>query len=152
MLIGVVSDTHALSFAELDGRIVKALKEADLVVHAGDFVNPEVLEGLKRINYVRAVQGNMDSPLLKAMLPEKEVFEVEGRKIGLIHGWGAPQGIAERIREMFGEVDIIIYGHSHKSSCEEREGVFFFNPGLGRTSYGLLRVEETIEGKIIQLS
>jgi hypothetical protein len=151
MLIGVVSDTHVLSFADLDGRIVEALKEVDLVVHAGDFISPEVLEGLKRINHVRAVQGNMDLPLLKAMLPEKDVFEVEGRKVGLIHGWGAPQGIEERIRKMFGEVDIIIYGHSHESSCGEKEGVFFFNPGLGKASYGLLTVGERIEGRIIKL-
>jgi predicted phosphodiesterase len=56
-----------------------------------------VFDGLRTIGQVKAVHGNMDSIELKAYLPERDVFTVMGKKIGLIHGSGPPWGIAERI-------------------------------------------------------
>jgi putative phosphoesterase len=149
--IGVISDSHVTSFAELPGRILRALAEVDLIVHAGDFVARDVLDGLKRLGEVKAVRGNMDSDELKRALPEKELLVIEGRRVGIIHGWGAPGGIDDRVGGMFKDVDIIIYGHSHYPQNELKRGVLFFNPGRARDSFGVLTIAEEVSGEIINL-
>ena len=84
MRIGVVSDTHVTSFAEVPDRILVALAEVDLIIHAGDFVTKDVFDGLKRLGEVKAVWGNMDSNELKRILPEKELLLIEEKRIGII--------------------------------------------------------------------
>jgi putative phosphoesterase len=149
--IGVISDSHVTSFAELPGQIVRTLAELDLIIHAGDFVARDVLDGLKRLGEVKAVRGNMDSEELKRALPEKEIVVIEGRRVGIIHGWGAPNGIDERVGGMFKDVDIIIYGHSHHPQNELKRGVLFFNPGRARDSFGVLTIGQEVRGEIINL-
>ncbi len=151
MRIGVLSDSHATSFAQLHEKIRAVLAEVDLIVHAGDFVVKDVLDGLKQLGEVRAVRGNMDSDEIKRVLPEKTILEVEGRKIGIIHGWGSPYGIDDRVGNRFGEVDIIIYGHSHYPQNATRNGVLFFNPGQARNSFGILTIGAEVSGEIIKL-
>ncbi len=151
MRIGVISDSHITSFAELPGRIVRTLAEVDLIVHAGDFVAGDVLDGLKQLGEVKAVRGNMDSDELKRVLPEKELVVIEGKRVGIIHGWGAPDGIDERVGGIFENVDIIIYGHSHHPQNELKRGVLFFNPGRARESFGILTIGQEVRGEIINL-
>jgi len=93
----------------------------------------------------------MDSSELKEMLPRKELFVVNGRTIGLTHGSGAPWGIAGRIRDMFPEVDIIIYGHSHQATNQFLRGSRLFNPGRARDSFGLLEIGEEIKAEIVTI-
>ena len=83
-------------------------------------------------------------------------MEVGHYRLGLIHGWGAASGLEERIRPLFPNVDVIIYGHSHIPANHVREGVLMFNPGTatgysknGSNSIGILEVSETVEGRII---
>jgi putative phosphoesterase len=151
MKIGVVSDTHATSFTQLPDQILRTLAEVDLIIHTGDFVTRDVLDGLKRLGEVKAVQGNMDSEELKRILPEKELLEIEGRRIGIIHGWGSPHGIDDRVGGMFEDVDIIVYGHSHYSQNEVKKGILFFNPGRAKNSFGILTIDREVRGKIINL-
>jgi putative phosphoesterase len=151
MKIGVLSDTHADSFAQLPDKILATLTEVDLIIHAGDFVAKDVLEGLKQLGEIKAVRGNMDSDEIKRILPEKELLEIEGKKIGIIHGWGSPHGIDGRVGNVFSGVDIIIYGHSHYPQNETKNGVFFFNPGQARNSFGILTIGAEVSGQIIKL-
>lgn len=151
MRIGVISDTHASSLDEIPEQILAALAGVELIVHTGDFVARAVLDGLKRLGQVKAVHGNMDSEELKRVLPERELITVEGKKIGIIHGWGAPDGIEDRVRGMFGEVDIIIFGHSHQAKNEVKDGILFFNPGRARDSFGILTIGKEVKGEIINL-
>jgi putative phosphoesterase len=151
MRIGVVSDTHATSLAEIPEQILLALAEVDLIIHSGDFVIKDVLDGLKQLGEVKAVQGNMDSDELKRILPEKELLVIEGKRIGIIHGWGSPYGIDDRVGKMFEDVDVIVYGHSHYSQNEVKKGVLFFNPGRARNSFGILTIGEEVSGEIINL-
>jgi putative phosphoesterase len=151
MKIGVLSDTHIHLAEEISTEVVKAFSNVDLIVHAGDFVGLPVLEGLKRLGEVKAVHGNMDLTELRGLLPEKELLVAGGRKIGIIHGWGGPEGIEQRVREQFGDVDIIIYGHSHRANIERIGGVLFFNPGPGYRSFGILTIEEDVRGEIIKI-
>ena len=151
MRIGVVSDTHVTSFAEVPDRILVALAEVDLIIHAGDFVTKDVFDGLKRLEKVKAVWGNMDSSELKRILPEKELLLVEGRRIGITHGSGGPYGIEDRVSRMFKDVDVIIYGHSHQTRNEIKEGILLFNPGRARNSFGILTVGKEVKGEIVNL-
>ena len=151
MRIGIISDTHIKTFDEIPAPIVTALAGVDLVVHAGDFTERAVLEGLGRLGEVKAVYGNMDSDELKGILPQKELFVVNGKKIGLIHGSGGPWGIADRVRQMFSDVDIIIYGHSHQTCNQYIQGSLLFNPGRARDSFGLLTINDEIKAKIIEV-
>ena len=151
MKIGVLSDTHVDSLGQLHEKILVALLKVDLIIHAGDFVTKDVLNGLKQLGELKAVWGNMDSDELKRTLPEKELLKIEGKKIGIIHGWGSSHGIDDRVGNEFNGVDIIIYGHSHYSQNETRNGVFFFNPGQARNSFGILTIGAEVSGEIIKL-
>jgi putative phosphoesterase len=100
----------------------------------------------------------MDSPALRRQLPPKRTFHAGKFQIGIIHGWGGPQGIEDRIRKEFDLLDCIVFGHTHTPSQARREGVLFFNPGAfsvglhsSPKSVGLIEVGETISAQIIYL-
>ena len=151
MRIAVLSDTHAHTVNAIPERIRAVLAGVDLIVHAGDFTEKAVLEGLRTLGEVKAVRGNMDSGELKRVLPEKELFVVNGRKIGLTHGFGGPWGIAGRTRQLFGDVDIIVFGHSHEPCNQHLQGSLLFNPGRARDSFGLLTINDEIRAEIIEV-
>ena len=150
MKIGVIADTHAKTLNEIPSPVLRALVEVDLIVHAGDFTERAVLEGLRTLGEVKAVCGNMDSGELKGILPQKEIFIANGRSIGLIHGTGGPRGIVNRIRDIFSDMDIIIYGHSHEAKNQSIRGSLLFNPGRARDSFGLLEISDEIKATIIR--
>ena len=150
MRLGIIADTHVGTVDDIPLSVRKALSHVDLIIHAGDFVRKEVLDGLGAIGQVKAVCGNMDSLELKAALPEREEFEINGRKIGLIHGWGSPKGIAERVKNEFGGIDIVIFGHSHQPCNQYIEGVLLFNPGEARNTFGLLTIGDQIKAHILK--
>jgi putative phosphoesterase len=100
----------------------------------------------------------MDSSEIKKRFPKKQVIEVQGFRLGLIHGWGSPFGIEKRIRSEFKDVDAIVYGHSHIPAHHSERGVIFFNPGSasgfsisGSHSIGILDIGTEIKGSIITL-
>lgn len=151
MRIAVLSDTHVASIDELPGKMLKALSQADLIIHAGDFTETAVLEGLRSLGEVQAVSGNMDSIGIRMALPSRELFTVAGKKIGITHGSGAPWGIADRVRDMFEDADIIIFGHSHLRCSEHVRGALMFNPGRCSKSFGLLTIAEEIRAEIVNI-
>jgi len=151
MRIGVLSDTHIHLAEEIHPEILKVFPEMDLIVHAGDFVGSAVFEGLRRLGEVKAVHGNVDSMKLRGLLPDKELLVVGGKKIGITHGWGGPEGIEQRVRALFEDVDIIIYGHSHRARVEKIGNILFFNPGPGYQSFGILTIERDVQGEIVKI-
>lgn len=148
MKIGIVSDTHVETIDDIPSRVREALSQVDLIVHAGDFTSQAVLDGLRELGNVQAVCGNMDSGRLRAELSPEKVFSVGGKQIGLTHGSGSRHGIAARIRKMFDDVDIIIYGHSHVADIQTIEGTLLINPGPVRESFGILTIEDDITAEI----
>jgi len=125
-----ISDTHIPKVAAgLPGEVLEAARGADYILHAGDLVEASVLDVLRELAPVAAVAGNMDYPEVKAILPEKRVVEVEGRRIGLVHGWGPPLGIERRVLSCFEDVDAVVFGHTHSALVEKRKGVLLINPG-----------------------
>ncbi len=151
MKIGVISDTHAQTIEDIPLAIMEALEDVDFIIHAGDITERAVLEGFREIGEVKAVYGNMDSGELKRMLPDKRIIDVEGRQVGLAHGSGGPWGLEERVRLLFGEVDVIIFGHSHLSFNEYIRGTLMFNPGRARDSFGILTIEKEIKAEILRV-
>jgi putative phosphoesterase len=140
MKIGVISDTHLSS---LTGDFIALAKDrfasCDMVVHAGDFTSPEVYWYLNEqtSGNLIAVYGNMDPPELRKLLPERTIFEKSGIKFGLIHGWGGPHDLEQRIAMRFSDqgVNCIIYGHSHNGANHKHNDILFFNPGSPTDRY-----------------
>ncbi len=151
MRIAVLADTHVDRLEYLPKKILDALSTADLVIHAGDFTDVQLLHELRRLHEVKAVHGNMDSRELKVLLLAKEIIEIEDKRLGLAHGSGGPWGIEERIRKMFESerIDIIVYGHSHRSQNKVIDNILFFNPGKATDSFGILTVNGAATGEII---
>ncbi len=151
----VISDTHIPSRArDIPGVIWEEIETADLIIHAGDFTRVDFYVQLKSVKPLKAVHGNMDEIELFHLLKEKEIFEMEGVRIGLTHGFGAPYGIENRVLKLFEseKVDLIIFGHSHIPVYKKLDGKHLLNPGTPtdtiyarRQSYAIL---EIINGEI----
>ena len=120
MLIGVISDTHGL----LRPEALAALQGAQHIIHAGDICAPEVLVALAAIAPVTAVRGNNDKGAWASRLPATAVFQAEGVSIYVLHDLAELD--LDPAAAGFG---VVIAGHSHRPSQDERNGVLFFNPG-----------------------
>jgi putative phosphoesterase len=151
MRIAVLADTHTDKLEYLPRKVIDALPKVDLIIHAGDFTDIQVLTDLKQLKEVKAVHGNMDSRQLKSVLPMKDIVEAEGKRIGITHGSGAPWGIEERVRKVFesDRIDIIVYGHSHRSQNKIINDILFFNPGRTGDSFGIITIDGEAKGEII---
>jgi putative phosphoesterase len=158
MKIGILSDTHLKTIPEhLGEAIAHHFKDADMILHAGDVVEAGVLDYFAG-RVVKAVAGNMDSSILKDRNPVKMVLPIEGFKVGLIHGWGSPVGIEDRIRGEFEDIDILVFGHTHNATSHTKDGVLFFNPGsptckrfAAQNTIGILEIGERINPRIITI-
>lgn len=159
MLIGCISDTH-IKGRPVPQRVLDAFEGVDLILHAGDILEMEVIEQLSRVAETLAVSGNMDHGEVRRLLPEKRVVEAGAFKIGLTHGHGPPAGITWKVAAMFESegCDCIVFGHTHNPLIKERAGTLFFNPGsptdkmfARRNTVGLLEVDDRISPHIIEL-
>jgi putative phosphoesterase len=156
--IGILSDTHLHKVTrELEDIYEYYLSDVDIIVHAGDFVSADVVEFLSR-NEFHGVHGNMDPLDVKEMLPRKKLIELGPLRIGLIHGWGPSAGLEDRVWAEFQNMDVIIYGHSHRAANHMREGVLLFNPGTAigygssrKNTLGFLEIGDSVEGTIINI-
>ena len=156
MKVGVVSDTHLGSVTrDFQWIYDEYLSHVDLILHAGDIISVNVVEFLQR-DYFHGVYGNMDPFEVRAVLPEKQTLDIGEHRVGLVHGWGSSEGLEERIRPLFPDVDVIVYGHSHKAVNHVKDGILFFNPGTatgysssGSHSIGILEFGDAISGTII---
>jgi len=128
----LVGDTHAYSWEEVHPRVREAVGEADIAVHAGDIVRQAVVDGFRAAaRRAFVVHGNSDPPDLRSTLPDRQVFEVDGVRIGVTHpAWGGPEFEPEELLPDFhGGVDVILYGHLHEPVNEWRRDVLFLNGG-----------------------
>jgi predicted phosphodiesterase len=81
----------------------------------------------------------------------KGIVATEGKRIGITHGSGAPWGIEDRVRKLFesDRIDIIIYGHSHRSQNKVINDILFFNPGKAADSFGIITINGEAKGEIV---
>ena len=118
--IGVISDTHGL----LREAAVRALAGSELILHAGDVGDPQILDRLRDLAPVTAVRANIDRGDWASALPATAMAEAGSVRLYMLHNLEdldldpAAKGF-----------HIVISGHSHKPSQVEGNGVLYLNPG-----------------------
>jgi uncharacterized protein len=128
--IAIVSDTHMPRRGRrLPDACVARLRQADLIVHAGDFCTLGVLRELQEYGDVVAVHGNVDDAAVRAALPPTATVEVAGRRLAVIHDAGPARERLQRMRRRFEGADAVVFGHSHIPLLEGGDGFQIFNPG-----------------------
>ena len=149
--IGIISDTHGLVRPEA----VASLRGVDMILHAGDIGASQVLETLSEIAPVVAVRGNNDKGEWAEVLPDWEVVEIGSVSIYMLHDLKeidiSPSGAG---------FQVVVSGHSHKPSLEDRRGVLYVNPGSAGprrftlpVSIAELRVvDDKVSAALIELS
>jgi uncharacterized protein len=177
LTLGVIADTHIPDrMRALPRQVGDVFQGVTAILHAGDVSSPRVLEELERLAPVYAVAGNRDFPRLR--LPKDRVLEFGGVRIGLTHGhgdWG--RYLYEKVRYItgyydgpryvrlararFGEVDVVVFGHTHRAVCTQKDGALVFNPGSVGPDYyapnfapavGLLRITDgQVSARIVVL-
>lgn len=136
--IGAISDTHS----QLNEHIVAALHGCDVIVHAGDIGDANIIKELKKFTpYVFPVLGNNDVAIkwpkedlteLDA-IPESLELHFDDQVIGLIHGhqYDPVHKRHHKLRDHFPNANLIVYGHSHRFVCDQAETPWVINPGAG---------------------
>lgn len=116
--VGVVSDTHGL----LRPQVIDAFHGVDMILHAGDIGEPEVVESLTAIAPVFAVRGNNDREKWAKDIPETRIVPIGDIRVYMIHD----------VKEMGStpaRCQAVVAGHSHRPLIEKRQGILFLNPG-----------------------
>jgi putative phosphoesterase len=131
VLVAAISDTHLPRGARrLPEACLERLREADLILHGGDFSAPSVLEELRALGPpVQGVHGNADDAALRELLPAELVLEAGGARLGLVHDPGPAVGREERLVRRFPGCGAVLYGHTHLPVVERHGDVWLLNPG-----------------------
>ncbi|MEU6807138.1 metallophosphoesterase family protein [Streptomyces neyagawaensis] len=132
MRLLLMSDTHLPRRARaLPERLLADLPHADVVVHAGDWVDEATLDLLEqRSRRVIGVYGNNDGPALRARLPEVAHADLDGLRLAVVHETGPAQGRERRCADRFPDTDVLVFGHSHIPwDTTTDTGLRLLNPG-----------------------
>ena len=118
--IGIISDTHGW----LSPSVGSVFRDVDVIIHAGDMDDPEVLADLRKLAPVIAVRGNMDHGAWSEDLPPVELVELGRHVFYVIHDLHrldlAPEAAG---------IDVVVHGHTHRPDSRRRDGVLYLNPG-----------------------
>jgi putative phosphoesterase len=128
----LVSDTHVPGRArDLPPAVWAAVDDADVVVHAGDWVGVDLLDAVAaRARRLLAVYGNNDGPPLRARLPEVARATLAGLRVAVVHETGPKTGREARCQARFGGCDLLVFGHSHIPwDSTTVSGLRLLNPG-----------------------
>jgi uncharacterized protein len=127
----LLADTHVPKRARsLPDEVWDRVAEADLVIHAGDWVDVALLDELEeRSVRLLGVYGNNDGPALRARLPEVARAEVDGVRFAVIHETGPAQGRERRCAAAYPDTDVLVFGHSHIPWDSRVGGLRLLNPG-----------------------
>jgi len=136
----LLSDTHS----HIDNDILKYVKQADEVWHAGDIGNLTVTDTLKQLKPLRAVFGNIDDDKARKEFPLNNRFTCEGVDVWITHIGGYPSRYDKRIREALyrNPPKLFICGHSHilKVMPDKKNGLLHMNPGaIGKHGFHTVR-------------
>ena len=119
-LIGLISDTHGL----LREEALRALRGSELIVHAGDVGEPEIVDRLRELAPVVVVRGNVDTAGWARALPVTATAEAGAVQIYVLHDVNTLD-----LDPAAAGFQIVVSGHSHKFGRSERSGVMYVNPG-----------------------
>lgn len=163
MRILVLSDTHVPSACDdLPDVIYQEIKNVDMIIHAGDFVDIRLLKKLKSLKPLEAVYGNMDSGEIREKLPKTKVISVGGFNIAVVHSDGYKNS-SEHLKNTYfknEKIDVVIFGHTHRAQnfTDKNSGVLYFNPGSPTdkifspyNSYGIIDITKKITADIVKI-
>src|SRR4051812_38572308 len=107
------------------------MREADAILHAGDFMRAEVLLALQALGPpVHGVHGNVDDDALRRALPAARLVEAGGARVAVVHDAGGRSGRLPRMRARFKAADAVVFGHSPLPLHQQADDGFqIFNPG-----------------------
>jgi uncharacterized protein len=128
----ILADTHVPRRArDLPAPVWEEVDLADVVVHAGDWMDEATLDALlARSRRLVGVWGNNDGPALRARLPEVARVELEGLHLAVVHETGAARGRESRMAAAFPDDDVLVFGHSHIPwDTTAASGLRLLNPG-----------------------
>jgi uncharacterized protein len=128
----LLTDTHVPTRAkDLPPQVWGEVEAADVVVHAGDWVDVSLLDALEeRSRRLIACYGNNDGPALRQRLPEVARVELDGLRLAVVHETGAKQGREARCARAYPDVDVLVFGHSHIPwDTTAGSGLRLLNPG-----------------------
>ncbi|MFI5938356.1 metallophosphoesterase family protein [Actinoplanes sp. NPDC051494] len=132
MRLVLTTDTHVPKRArDLPAALWAAIDEADVVVHAGDWVDVPMLDALEaRSRRLVACHGNNDGPALRSRLPEIARVTLDGLRLAVIHETGDAKGREQRCEALFPDTDVLVFGHSHIPwDTTTASGLRLLNPG-----------------------
>lgn len=115
--IAIISDTHGM----LREHVIAELASTDCTIHAGDIDTPDVMISLQKRGEVYMVRGNNDKDWAQ-MIPTSLAVTIEGVRFFVVHN-------KKDVPKNLPDVDVVIYGHSHKYATDVVDGVLFLNPG-----------------------
>ncbi len=153
--VGVVSDTHLPRFGRaLPRALERGLRRAGVsrILHLGDFTDPLVVPLFEAIAPFDAVAGNNDGEEIRARFGRRKIVRVEDVRIAMVHGDGKRGTTRSRAIDAFApdEVDVILFGHSHRPGVRREGRVVVANPGSPTDkrlnplySYAILTVDGT---------
>jgi len=125
----LISDTHGF----LDEKLLKHIKNADEVWHAGDIGDPAIARQIEGMKPFRAVYGNIDGQEIRNQYPENDLFNIESVKVLMTHIAGTPANYSKRVRDLISlqRPDLLVCGHSHilKVEYSKQLGLLHLNPG-----------------------
>ncbi|MGD8278656.1 MAG: metallophosphoesterase family protein [Gemmatimonadota bacterium] len=145
MRIGLISDTHG----QLRNAVLEHFEGVDLILHAGDVGEPDIIAALEAVAPVEAVFGNTDGFRTRSLLRDTIVHEAGGRILVVVHGdrFGAPT--PARLHAEWPDADVVVFGHTHRPTLETIGSTLFVNPGAAgparhdiRPSVAILSLDE----------
>jgi uncharacterized protein len=128
----LIADTHVPKRArDLPARVWDEVAEADVVIHAGDWVAPDLLDALEaRASRLVACWGNNDGPALRARLPEVADVTLAGVRFTVVHETGSASGRETRMSRRYPDSQALVFGHSHIPwDTTSETGLRLLNPG-----------------------
>jgi len=127
-LAAIIADTHIPRRASaLPENLLPYLERVDLILHAGDLMEPALIDVLAAHAPTRAVRGNLDPPGVD--LPDALAFEFGGVSVAMIHDSGAKKGRRNRMKRRFPDARVVVFGHSHIPWLDDEDGLLLLNPG-----------------------
>ena len=132
MRLLLIADTHVPKRArDLPSRVWDEVADADVVLHAGDWVAPSLLDALEaRANRLVACWGNNDGAELRRRLPERADVTLAGLRFTVVHETGTANGREARMAVVYPDTDVLVFGHSHIPwDTTAKTGLRLLNPG-----------------------
>lgn len=141
-LVLLIGDAHIPQRAiEIPAKFKEMLvpNKVQHVLCTGNLGNKETTDWVKGLSAsIHIVAGDFD---LDLTLPESKTMTIGEWRVGLIHGhqvipWDEPEALAAVARQL--DVDILVYGHTHKHGVIRVDGKYLVNPGSATGAYGAL--------------